>query len=283
MAAAALVLGLWLVLPNVPRPRSLESWPPPGPGWTPWRPWFQGVEYAQAHRDLPRPMKAHALRVDLAAPGVEVLVNPGRREDGRGITRSQYATTFLRRHRLQVVVSGGAFRPFVRLPGRPVEMVGLAVSNGDPWSPAVPNLDALVISTNGRARCVPAGRTTAGAWQGVGGNLIILRGGTNVAEKLVREPASVAGVSADGRWLYWLVVDGRQPGWSEGVTASEAADLMRELGATDALRMDGGSVVTLAREAWGFGGRVVNRPSHPVWPGVQRPIGSLVGIRARPL
>ena len=89
---------------------------------------------------------------------------------------------------------------------------------------------------------------------------------------------SICGVSADGRYLFWMLIDGRQPGFSEGANSVEAADLIKSLGASDALRMDGGSVCTLVKAGRWFP-TVVNRPSHPVFRGIERPIGGLFGIR----
>ena len=53
-----------------------------------------------------------------------------------------------------------------------------------------------------------------------------------------------------------MTVDGRQPGCSVGMTLAELASLMRELGCSDALNLDGGGSTTLWTR-----GAVVNRPS----------------------
>ena len=53
-----------------------------------------------------------------------------------------------------------------------------------------------------------------------------------------------------------VVVDGRKAGVNRGVDLYELADILAELGCTQALNMDGGGSSTLVRE-----GRVQNRPS----------------------
>jgi exopolysaccharide biosynthesis protein len=73
-----------------------------------------------------------------------------------------------------------------------------------------------------------------------------------------RQPRTLAGVTEDGRLLL-VTVDGRRPGWSVGMTLPEAARLMRSLGATDALNLDGGGSTTMVVR-----GQVVNRPSDRV-------------------
>jgi len=66
-------------------------------------------------------------------------------------------------------------------------------------------------------------------------------------------PRTIIGFTADGETLL-VTVDGRQQG-SSGVTTDEAIDLMLELGALDALMLDGGGSTTMAVD-----GRITNRP-----------------------
>lgn len=67
-------------------------------------------------------------------------------------------------------------------------------------------------------------------------------------------PRTAAGRTADGR-LILLVIDGRQPE-SRGVDLRELALIMRDLGAVDALNLDGGGSSALV-----VGGIPLNRPS----------------------
>jgi hypothetical protein len=79
-----------------------------------------------------------------------------------------------------------------------------------------------------------------------------------------RQPRTLAGVRPDGTLLL-VTVDGRRPGWSVGMTLPEAARLMRSLGASDALNLDGGGSTTMTVR-----GQVVNRPSDRSG---ERPVG----------
>lgn len=63
-------------------------------------------------------------------------------------------------------------------------------------------------------------------------------------------------VGFNGKKVYLLVVDGRTPGYSAGMSLPELAAAMADLGCTDALNLDGGGSSTL----W-VRGSVVNRPS----------------------
>ncbi len=54
----------------------------------------------------------------------------------------------------------------------------------------------------------------------------------------------------------FVVVDGRSPGYSRGVTLTEFAQIFQELGCTSAYNLDGGGSATLY-----FMGELVNQPS----------------------
>jgi Phosphodiester glycosidase len=84
-----------------------------------------------------------------------------------------------------------------------------------------------------------------------------------------RNPRTLAGVRRDGRILL-VTIDGRRPGWSAGVTLTEAARVMQALGARDALNLDGGGSTTMTVR-----GAVVNFPSDPTG---ERPVSDGVFV-----
>ncbi|MGC8784104.1 MAG: phosphodiester glycosidase family protein, partial [Armatimonadota bacterium] len=85
-----------------------------------------------------------------------------------------------------------------------------------------------------------------------------------------RHPRTAVGVTADGKLLL-VTVDGRQP-MSGGMTLYELAQLLKQLGATDAINLDGGGSTTLAIR----GGLVLNSPSE----GKERPVANAVVVYA---
>lgn len=76
-----------------------------------------------------------------------------------------------------------------------------------------------------------------------------------------RHPRTAVGLTEKG--MVWVVVDGRQPNYSQGMTLWELAKFLRDMGCRDALNLDGGGSSTLILH-----GEVVNRPSE----GRERPI-----------
>jgi exopolysaccharide biosynthesis protein len=88
-----------------------------------------------------------------------------------------------------------------------------------------------------------------------------------------RHPRSLVGATPDGHILF-VVVDGRQPGYAEGMSLFELRSLAWSLGCTDALNLDGGGSSTLYVAGEGSNG-VVNRPSGKD----ERPVPSILFIR----
>lgn len=68
------------------------------------------------------------------------------------------------------------------------------------------------------------------------------------------QPRTAVGV-IDGNHLVFVVVDGRSPGYSAGVTMTGLAEIMQGLGATTAYNIDGGGSSTMY-----FNGELVNNP-----------------------
>ena len=70
------------------------------------------------------------------------------------------------------------------------------------------------------------------------------------------QPRTAVGI-IDTNHLIFVVVDGRDAGYSRGVTLPELAQIMRDLGATTAYNLDGGGSSTFY-----FNGEVLNQPSN---------------------
>lgn len=79
---------------------------------------------------------------------------------------------------------------------------------------------------------------------------------TNVGNHSIQgdQPRTAVGVIDDDH-LVFVVVDGRSPGYSEGVDLTELAEIMQGLGATTAYNIDGGGSSTMY-----FDGSLVNDP-----------------------
>lgn len=86
-----------------------------------------------------------------------------------------------------------------------------------------------------------------------------------------RHPRTALGWNDD--YLYLMLVDGRQPGVSVGMSFQEMADYFLKLGCTHAINLDGGGSASM----WAFG-HIVNQPSE----GQERPIANGVVLIKKP-
>ena len=109
----------------------------------------------------------------------------------------------------------------------------------------------LARSAAGRRSCATAPRSSAQARR------------SRRFSSAPRAPRTGLGQLADGR-IILVAVDGRQPGYSVGLTNFELAQTMVRLGAVTAMALDGGGSTTMA-----FNGTLLNRPSGP-----ERPIST---------
>jgi hypothetical protein len=121
----------------------------------------------------------------------------------------------------------------------------------------------------------------------IGAGPVIVRDGQPVfraledltpSQILPPDPRTGVGQLADGR-IVMVAVDGRQPGYSTGLTNFELAQTLVRLGAVRGMALDSGGSTTAA-----FDGRLLNHPSDP---GGERPVGDglflfYYGVQAPP-
>ena len=106
----------------------------------------------------------------------------------------------------------------------------------------------------------------------IAGDPLILRGGESTGEHPgfpSRHPRTAIGVKPDGKLLL-VTIDGRQSGYSEGMTIAEMVQLFKKLGASEVLNLDGGGSTSMVVQ-----GTLVNRPSDTTG---ERPVANAVTI-----
>ena len=248
-----------------------------------WQPYFVGVDVAEWQASEPRRLHGVVMRIDMKAEGVSFLATPAN-GDKPGETDAQRTSAFLAEHGLQAAINAAPFDVVHEQAGMPQDVHGLLVSEGRKVSRAG-QMPALLIDRGNRVWIEEKLETVAaGVWNAVGGFAVILRDGRATGggdQKL--HPRTAAGVSKDGRWLFWVVVDGRQFGYSGGVTTAELATFFLHVGASEAINLDGGGTTTMVVAGSDGAPRIVNRPVHGGIPGRERFSGCHLGLRAKPL
>jgi exopolysaccharide biosynthesis protein len=87
-------------------------------------------------------------------------------------------------------------------------------------------------------------------------------------------PRTALGIDRTGRRVWLAVIDGRQPGYSMGMTTAQTGELLRALGAVSAINLDGGGSSALALRNADGTVRVLNRPSDKT----ERPVANALAL-----
>ena len=246
---------------------------------------FQGITYKREVRTSPRPMVIHIVEVDLKAGGIRPLVTPPDASDDKPLA-ARTVSEFVADYGVQLAINGDGFTPWyavgpVYFPhsGDMVEPLGFAASNGEVYSEDTLKHPILHITRNNRATINDAPGNEYNAISGL--DMLVQSGAVLAQKNNAAHPRTAVGVNMAGSKLIIVVVDGRQPGYSEGATLTELANIMLENGARDAMNLDGGGSSTLVM-ADGDGNPVVlNSPIHLGVPGTERPVANHLGIFAR--
>ncbi|MEM1060600.1 MAG: phosphodiester glycosidase family protein [Verrucomicrobiota bacterium] len=249
---------------------------------------FQGVTLETEERTEPRPLRLYWVEADLDAPGVAFEVSPGNGPEP-GEASAALPAEQAREHDWQVVMNGDAFsnpdgeEPLFYTEGMPVDLLGLAVSDGETYSQPHPRFGYFYQDRQGRF-AVGQGKAPGDVRQAVAGfGRLIDDGKVRPTEDGKRHPRSAIGYDPKRNVLIFLVVDGRQPGVSEGASRRELAEWLHARGAREALNLDGGGSSLLAIRQGGRT-RTLNRPVGLLnQPGTVRPVGNCVGLKAREL
>ena len=250
-----------------------------------WQPFAQGIGFFHGRTKVPE-FEFWALKIDLAAPSLQIVVKGGAEdtEGGTDRTLSVKVSSFVSANGLTAGINAAPFDIATSKEGQPLKNIGIVVSGGRLITPTNPRYDALVFYKDGKAAIVnqAAIKSTENIENAVGGFHHILVNGEPAERTLSREnrePRSAAGISADGKYLYLLVIDGRRAD-SGGGTEKETALLLLALGSWNGLNLDGGGSTALALRGADGKVRVVNTPVHGGIPGLERAVAGCLGIAA---
>jgi hypothetical protein len=234
--------------------------------------------------------------VDLHDPRVRLRSLPAGEKDpdGPGPWQTTLATVrnAAERNQLDLAVNAHFFahRSTLQLAGRTVKyppgswarVLGWAMTDGNFWS-GEPGGAGIAVLKSGKVIIDNFAGLPRDTFQAAGGSHVLVRAGKNVARDDKPAPRTAVGLSADGRWLVLLVVDGRQPGYSVGMSPRQLADEMIRLGCAQALNFDGGGSTTMvARHKKTGKYQLLNRPSDGsdfILPlSIERPVASIFGV-----
>jgi exopolysaccharide biosynthesis protein len=168
--------------------------------------------------------------------------------------------------------------------GKAATPEGMAMTDGQLWHQSKTNRPYLVITTNHTALLFSGNSsdpTNAGAWEMIGGRQILVKKGKAIeytsAFAIARHPRTAVGIDRTGKLLTLVVVDGRQPTLSIGMTLHELSAEMVARGCDSAINLDGGGSTTMVyRDPATHLIKVVNSPSDTK----ERSVADALGIIA---
>ena len=239
-------------------------------------------------RSAPRPLRIYHLKVALNAPTLEVITLPGDDPDGPGPAESQLTqpVDLFRKFHALAAVNANAFSGLNAKPddtdwfeGRPVDMHGLVVSGGKVISPVEQGRISFWIDGAGRPHIGPPKPADTVVTAVADWSSPLLIDSRTIPDPAVQtfHPRTALGFDDTGTWLLLVVVDGRQPGFSEGVTLYELAGILKARGCSQAINLDGGGSSIMLVQEPGHGVRTVNSPSGKE----PRPVPVMLGVRRR--
>lgn len=248
---------------------------------------FTGVEYVRKVQLSPRPIITHVITIDMRAAGLRFLVTP---PDDRGSNeplRARTTSQFLREFGAQIAINGDGFSPwwshspadYYPHVGDPVRPRGDTASRGRVYWNTAENFPTLYISSRNQLSFDAPARP----FNAISGETMLVMGGEALPDldDVTAHPRTAIGYSRNGRYLYLVVADGRQPFYSEGLTLAELARLMISLGAQYAMNLDGGGSSTMVVEGGDGLPRILNSPIDNYIPGRERPVADHLGVFVR--
>jgi hypothetical protein len=252
---------------------------------------FAGVHYVRDVREQPVAMVIHIVKIDLDVPGLRFLITPPSPTQDHELS-AQTTSDFLSAHNLQLAINADFFEPwwdnspldFYPHRGDPVNALGFAASEGNVYSDARADHSTLFIYEDNR---VSFDERIGSVYNAVSGVDIIVRDGmpdhvTGDPYLENRHPRTAVATDAAGKMLILIIIDGRQPGYSEGASMPELADIAIEYGAFTVLNLDGGGSTTLVIADAQGNPAFLNRPIHNHVPYWERPVANHLGIYALP-
>lgn len=245
---------------------------------------YPGVTHT-VYVDASVPLRLHVVTVDISSQEIHLSSTLS---NDRGQTVSEFAdckrgTTGCTPS--DVAINGDLFTPSGYVPA------GLAIGGAKPWPDAAADngtegwfafgrpgdLNAVQLSAPSAVE-MPA--TTLAAEGAIGGRALLVQSGmamngfdaADPTEPFRQAPRTALGLDSAAHTLFLVVVDGDQEA-SLGMTDEQLAWFMaNDLGASDAIELDGGGSSTLYIRKEGG---VVNAPSN----GVERPVANHLGIQ----
>lgn len=240
----------------------------------------------------------HVVRIKTKTPLVSFITTPPNIYPGEGIVlkggemaevKAQTTSEFALASKTVVAINGGLFSPFednspfsfAPQNGEGVAIHGHAISNGVEISRPQGGWAVVCIDGENNFSFPQDFECPIGTLNAVPGKYPLILNGELLpsgAGESERAPRTAIAIDRDGEEAILVVIDGRQPLYSDGVTSQEFARELAALGAFNAVELDGGGSSTLVIDR-GDGPKLMNSPVHTRIPLRERPVATHFGVR----
>ncbi|NJR18819.1 MAG: phosphodiester glycosidase family protein [Calothrix sp. CSU_2_0] len=224
---------------------------------------FRGVVYQRLVESTPRPLVIHLVTIDLNTPGIKPLVTPDIGNFGIGEkqiidkeTKARTTPEFVKEFQVQLAINGSYFSPFREVTpwnyyphsGDKTTVLGQTISNNKIYADQKSNWYVLCFTNNNQVQIPGGEECPENTIQGLAGDEILIYRGqskTSPNQKDKPYPRVVAATDKEGKKLWLVLVDGKQPLYSEGITKIELRKFLKKLGVYTAVNLDGGGSTAL--------------------------------------
>lgn len=269
-----------------------EWWDQGSYNWNTAKKLDSGILYGSLKKDSPRLMRIWVMRIDLTK-GYRFATSKKAAEYGQKIpthphlvihTKRQKTVDFMteaQKKNINMIAACNAsgWAPWDKTPSIYATNLGLLISDGVLVSPKRPNnRPSFLFYKDGtiELREVKEGEDLSKVTHAFTCFHLVLTDGKilNVGGNYLA-PRTGIGLSADKKYMYITVIDGRQKDFSMGTTVSEVGSILKYLGAHNGVNMDGGGSSSFViwdkveRKA-----KMLNHQPH----GTIRPVGCSFGI-----
>lgn len=257
---------------------------------------FENVVYKKYITSDPLILQVYVVKINLNDVDIRFLTTPPLNKQGVR-TNFMQTSSFLYTHNLQVAINGDGWD---REGDNSIS--GLSAFHGDIYGSPNSGEPSIYFSKDNEVSFLEKPKEI---WNAVSGFSVIAKDGMitkDTVGKEKREPRTSIGLDENNNILIFIIVDGRQPGFSSGIGLENLAKLQLEHGATIALNMDGGGSSTLAIQGKFEEGLensiVVNSPSDELeyyedelgepsevsipYTGTERIVANHLGVSAKP-
>ena len=238
----------------------------------------------------PVPLKIYFLQLNLKNKDYELVTITSTDPDGKGPLEGtlEKPEDLMLRNNVLIAVNASAFQnptnknDHIWFEGKHVDIRGLIVSNKKIVSPAGKFrsafwIDEAGIPNIGSPENIEKISSCVAGWNSGDykkSGRLLKKGKICIKQNNSRHPRTAIGFDKNKKIVTMVVVDGRQKGYSEGVSLYELAEIMKSCGCFEAINLDGGgSSIMIANENSSI--KTINKPSGKS----HRPIPVMIGIR----